>query len=172
MLQSRSSALLLAAGSLTLAGLLSFNHPDATQEHGAPEAAPAQEQEAERAPTLHSVMENLADGIDALATGLEAEEPDLAAAAELAAGIRSSVVQSIELAPRMRGTDDALEQLNFRIGFQRRMVAMLDDVLELELALGTGNKDTALAQLEALFAYERPGHQEFKRRAEKSGQRW
>jgi hypothetical protein len=169
MLQSRSSALLLAAGSLTLAGLLSFNHPDATQERGAPEAAPAQEQEAERAPTLHSVMENLADGIDALATGLEAEEPDLA---ELAAGIRSSVVQSIELAPRMRGTDDALEQLNFRIGFQRRMVAMLDDVLELELALGTGNKDTALAQLEALFAYERPGHQEFKRRAEKSGQRW
>lgn len=170
MLQRRSSAALLAAGSLVIAGLLSFNHPDATQERGAPAAAEAQEEE--RAPTLHSVMENLADGIDALATGLEAEEPDLAAAAERAAGLRASVIQSIELAPRMRGTDDELEQLNFRIGFQRRMVAMLDDVLELELALGTGNKDTAMTQLEALFAYERPGHQEFKRRAEKSGRNW
>lgn len=169
MLRSRSSALLLAAGSLTLAGLLSFDHPNAAPDRGAPEAA--QEQESESAPTLHSVMEDLADGVDALATDLEAEEPDLAAAAELAAGIRSSVIQSIELAPRLRGTDDALEQLNFRIGFQRRMVAMLDDVLELELALGTGNKDVALIQLEALFTYERPGHQEFKRRAEKSGRK-
>jgi hypothetical protein len=172
MFRPRSSAALLAAGSLALAGLLSFNHPAANQERdGKPEPAPPTSQEDE-AETLHAVMEELAGGLDALGTLLDTEEPDFAAAAELAASIRQTVHSSIELAPRLRGSDDALEQLNFRIGFQRRMVAMLDDVLELELALGTGNKETALAQIEALFAYERPGHQEFKRRAEKSGQRW
>lgn len=159
---------LFSFGSVALAALIGFSAFDADQERESP---PVEQEQAESAPTLHDSMEALADNLDRIGTLLQAEEPDVAAATELAATVRTSLLASIEQPPRLRGSDDATEQLAYRIGFQRKLVQVLDDALGLELALGTNDLDGARTLVETLFAHERPGHQEFKRRAEKSRKR-
>lgn len=144
------SALALAGAALLL--LPSAFAPDAT----AQEPAAGQEEES----PLAQRMEVMDKGMKALRRSVG----DAAKTADnltLVRGMKAAALESLPLCPEPFTPMDATQKEVWRIGFERRMLAVADGLLLLEQALIEGRLEDAKKQYEAMGKLKKEGHDSY-----------
>jgi len=88
-------------------------------------------------------------------------EDTKAVAMEHAEAIKGLTLEALPHSPPApEGSSDA-EQLQWRIGFERKMLAVADTMLQLELALADGDLETAQDLYRAAGGIKKEGHETY-----------
>lgn len=118
--------------------------------------ARGQEPAAEEGP-LHDAMETLDRGMKALRRAV-ADPEQAAANLERVRGMQAAAVSAFGLCPEPFTPMTDLEKTAWRIGFDRKMLAVADGLLQLELALVEGRYEEAKEIHSQLTGLKKEGH--------------
>lgn len=159
----KQSVLLPAAMALAAVAWIPF---DSAQEPGrGQEPARRQEPGAERGEhaehgeegPLHDAMESLNRGMRSLRRSVG--DPEKAAEnLELLRGMQKSALEALPLCPEPFQPLSDLEQRAWRIGYERKILAVADGLLQLELAIAEGRFDAAKEIYSHLGGLKKEGH--------------
>lgn len=142
-------------GFLTLLLLTPFTL-SAISQPSAPTQEPEHHDHEEEGP-LAEAMEDVKDNMRALRKTLG----DPAKAAEgmkYAEGLRTAILEGMPYCPDAPAGMSELEQIKWRVDFQRKLLAVADGTLRLELALAEGNQDDAKEIYKSLGNVKKEGH--------------
>lgn len=120
------------------------------------EPARAQEPGVEEGP-LHDAMETLDRGMKAMRRSVTDPE-QVAANVERVRGMQAAAVSSFGLCPQPFAPMTDAEQTAWRIGFDRKVLAVADGLLQLELALVEGRLEEAKEIHSQLTGLKKDGH--------------
>jgi len=117
---------------------------------------PEHEEHEEEGP-LEEAMGQMKDNMRALRKTLG--DPEKAAdGMKYAEGMRSSALEAMPYCPEAPAGLSKLEQVKWRVDFQRKLLAVADGTLRLELALAEGNQEDAKEIYKALGGIKKEGH--------------
>lgn len=120
------------------------------------EPARAQEPGAEEGP-LHDAMETLDRGMKAMRRSV-ADPEQVAANLERVRGMQAAAVSSFGHCPQPFTPMTDTEKVAWRIGFDRKVLAVADGLLQLELALVEGRLEEAKEIHSQLTGLKKEGH--------------
>lgn len=106
---------------------------------------------------LAEAMEQVKDNMRALRKTL-GDPAKAAEGMEYAKGMRIAILEGMPFCPDAPANLSELEQVKWRVDFQRKLLAVADDTLRLELALAEGNQEDAKAIYKSLGGIKKEGH--------------
>ncbi|MDA0667805.1 MAG: cytochrome b562 [Planctomycetota bacterium] len=116
-----------------------------------------EEHEHEEEGPLAEAMEQIKDNMRALRKTLS--DPEKAAEGmKYAEGMRNSALEAMPYCPEAPAGLSELEQVKWRVDFQRKLLAVADGTLRLELALAEGKQEDAKEIYKTLGGIKKEGH--------------
>lgn len=106
---------------------------------------------------LHDIMESLKDHMRAIRRSLGAEDGQ-AASMEHAEAIKDLALQAVPHCPAPAEGLSELEQLQWRVDYQRKMLAVADGMLQLQLAVASGDLEAAQNLYRSVGGIKKEGH--------------
>lgn len=146
----------ITLGLLTVLLLTPFTLSAVSQPHSPVQEPESHEEHHEDGP-LEEAMEAVKDNMRALRKTLG----DPAKAAEgmkYAEGMRNAILEALPYCPEAPEGLSKLEQVKWRVDYQRKLLAVADGTLRLELALAEGNHADAKEIYKALGGIKKEGH--------------